>query len=394
MSKIVQALVKPELLVWARRNSGYDIETVARKVRVKPERMEMWELGEARPTINQLRNLARVYKRPIAVFYLPEPPRGFQAMNDFRTLPSQEQQAKSPELRLAIRQVRERREIAYELAENIAHRISPVPISADIRRDPERLGHEIRALLGVSLEDQYKWTSGRLSFNNWRSAFESSGILVFQIYDVAVNEVRGFSLSADPIPVIAVNVKDSYNGRIFTLFHELAHITIRDTGVCDLAELRFRSDEARVEEFCNQVAGAALAPIAAIRAQHPEGTRSAHADWPDEEIDTLSRQFGVSREALVRRLVFAGLAGEEFYRLKREQYQAEYEKLSSSPKKSGRGPLPHIKTLSSLGNTFVNLVLQNFYTDNITASAVADYLDMKLGHLGKLESSLAPNRNV
>ena len=88
-SKRVHAAVKPTLLVWARESAGLEIDEAARKLQVKPERLASWETGERRPTINQLRHLARVYRRPIAVFFLSKPPKKFKAMHDFRRLPGE-----------------------------------------------------------------------------------------------------------------------------------------------------------------------------------------------------------------------------------------------------------------------------------------------------------------
>ena len=71
MARSVDALVNPDLLVWARRNSSLTIEQVAKKVPVKPKRLKQWEKGELRPTIKQLSKLGHIYKRPIAIFYRP-----------------------------------------------------------------------------------------------------------------------------------------------------------------------------------------------------------------------------------------------------------------------------------------------------------------------------------
>src|SRR5437870_2231675 len=80
----VEAIIEAELLVWARKKSGYDVEVAARKASVSPRSLEAWEQGERRPSIKSLRRLARVYKRPVAFFYLPEPPRDFPPINDYR----------------------------------------------------------------------------------------------------------------------------------------------------------------------------------------------------------------------------------------------------------------------------------------------------------------------
>jgi DNA-binding transcriptional regulator YiaG len=68
MVKSVPALINPELLVCARNNSLLTIERAAKRVPVKTERLELWEQGELKPTIKQLRKLGHIYKRPIAVF--------------------------------------------------------------------------------------------------------------------------------------------------------------------------------------------------------------------------------------------------------------------------------------------------------------------------------------
>jgi hypothetical protein len=53
------------------RETGLDLDLAAHKLAVKPERLAQWEAGEELPTIRQLLELGRVYRRNPAVFYLP-----------------------------------------------------------------------------------------------------------------------------------------------------------------------------------------------------------------------------------------------------------------------------------------------------------------------------------
>jgi len=55
MSPSVEAIIKPELLVWARKSAGLSIDDAAKKAQVKSERLTKWEAGELRPTIKQLK---------------------------------------------------------------------------------------------------------------------------------------------------------------------------------------------------------------------------------------------------------------------------------------------------------------------------------------------------
>src|SRR3989304_1630129 len=86
MATRVEALVNPDILIWARNSAGLDVETAANKIPVKEDRLTSWEAGSARPTAKQLRKHARAYKRPLSDFFLPNPPRDFQPMHAFRLI--------------------------------------------------------------------------------------------------------------------------------------------------------------------------------------------------------------------------------------------------------------------------------------------------------------------
>ena len=47
-----------------------------------------WETGAEQPTYPQLKKLAKLYKRPVAIFFFPEPPEEKSIKEDFRALPS------------------------------------------------------------------------------------------------------------------------------------------------------------------------------------------------------------------------------------------------------------------------------------------------------------------
>src|SRR5258705_9744938 len=103
MTRGIPTLITPVLLVWARETIGLSISEAANKANVKYEVLEEWERGEQRPTIPQLRKLGEVYKRPLSVFFLSAPPKGFDPQREFRRLPGVTPENESPELRLALR---------------------------------------------------------------------------------------------------------------------------------------------------------------------------------------------------------------------------------------------------------------------------------------------------
>lgn len=83
----VDALITPSVMRWARESAKLSVEEAASKIGRPIEDMTAWEEGTSRPTIPQARKTSEVYKRPFAVFYLPEPPKDFDTLRDFRSLP-------------------------------------------------------------------------------------------------------------------------------------------------------------------------------------------------------------------------------------------------------------------------------------------------------------------
>ena len=133
MARGIPALVQPELLVWARQSAGLRLDEAAKKSQTKPEILRQWEDGETKPSIPQLRKLGEVYKRPLAVFFLPEPPKDFDPQREFRRLPGVTPQNESPELRLALRIALFRREGARELYEKLGDSLPSFNASAQVK---------------------------------------------------------------------------------------------------------------------------------------------------------------------------------------------------------------------------------------------------------------------
>ena len=162
--KTVRARIKPEILIWARESAGFTLDEVAAGSGLS--RVARWESGDLRPTINQLRLLARKYKRPLAVFYLQETPADFQVISDFRRLPGEGMRRMSPRLRLQIRAAQERRAIALDLLETVGEDIPVLPVSAALGDDPETVGAKIRRFLGIEEAGQTAWKNRRDAFNS------------------------------------------------------------------------------------------------------------------------------------------------------------------------------------------------------------------------------------
>jgi Zn-dependent peptidase ImmA (M78 family)/transcriptional regulator with XRE-family HTH domain len=394
MAASVKALVKHELLVWARTSAHLSVEDAARKAQVKEEQLAAWERGAGLPSIPQLRKLGRAYKRPLAVFYLPEPPKTFDALRDFRRLPAEMAGKQSPELAFEVRRARARREIALDLYQELTGEEPKAFLStASLTEEPEVVASRLRELLGVKRAEVASWRSVYDAFNRWRGSLEEAGVLVFQAEDVEVFEIRGFSLSERLFPVVVVNIKDAVVGRIFSMLHEATHVMLREGGLCDLLEEASRAQE-RIEAFCNHVAGATLMPRAWIL-EEDMVRRHKGTQWADEEIALLAQGYRVSREAIVRRLLVLGKTTEDFYRRKRKQLRAEFEaqQVEAQQRKAlgleagGFAPRDRM-AVSTAGPFFVRLVLESYHHDKITPNDLSSFLEVRLKHVPKIEHAV------
>jgi Zn-dependent peptidase ImmA (M78 family) len=379
--KRIEATPTPAVLIWARAKAGMSIELASQKAGVKNEQLKEWEAGHARPSIPQLRKLATVYRRPLAVFYLSEPPTRFEVMHDFRRLSRNEPSFQnSPKLAYEIRRAFDRREWALELMESVGESPVTFTLTANIEEGVESVAARFRDVLAVTVEKQSQWRLEYEAFKNWRILLENAGILTLQATGIELREARGFSVALKPLPVVVVNMKDAPRGRIFTLLHEAVHIMLNDGGICDL-------HDAGEEAFCNRVAGATLFPRDAVLdtvvvRHHRKGDPA----WNDYELQELSRQFGGSREAALVRLLTLKLTTQSFYDRMRNEFIKRYqEQLERRQETEGFAP-PHVIAVSSAGPLFTNLVVENFNREKITASDVSDFLQIRVKHLKDLQS--------
>lgn len=394
MAKRIKALINPELLVWARKSANVSLANGAKAAGVTAAVLEKWEVGEDAPTIAKLRALADKYKRPLSVFYLPEPPRDFQPIADYRRLPGEVAGVLSPRLTFEIRVAQERRELALSLFEDVSEALGRFPIRVDVNTDPEKLGATLRQLLAVTLDDQASWKDPRVAYNAWRERAELAGVLVFQTPTVAkipVKEMRGLAIYNDVLPIILVNAKDAPAGRSFTLMHELAHIALGDSAISDFSQST--ADEPRepvaqrIEVFCNRVAAAALMPRDEFLAHPTVNDNPRQVTWSDAQLDALAETFGVSTEAVLRRLLTLGRTTQAFYTAKRREILEAQKQFEKNKPKSKGGPPPHRAALGHLGAGFARLVLQNYYQQRITLNDAANYLGLKLPQISKLEAA-------
>jgi Zn-dependent peptidase ImmA (M78 family) len=394
MSGSIPAMVTPSVLEWARREAGYeDPQPVAKRAGVRPERLLAWERGELKPTLRQVQTLAKIYHRALAVFFLPEKPSLPPLAAQYRRLPGVQPGKESPELRVAIRVMSQRRQAAIELSGELGYPLPEFREVARLSESPLAVGQRLREALRVSEEEQRQWRNEWQAWRRWREAAENLGVLVFQFPKVHLQEVRGVTLPLFPAPVIGINSREiSAGARSFTLMHELLHLALAraDEEKVALNESRADSDWQEVERFAEETASAVL--ISQQMLEESLRQMSVRRDaWDVQSVRQLAAGFHVTPLAMATRLRAAGqMTWTAYYRWKKEwdKYVARF------PPRRGGFATPVEKTLGRAGRPFAQLVLEALDANRITAVEACRYLDLSWDHVEKLrlELRLAPGK--
>jgi Zn-dependent peptidase ImmA (M78 family)/transcriptional regulator with XRE-family HTH domain len=359
---------------------------VAKRLNVKLERLLAWERGDSKPTVRQAQDLAKFYHRPFGVFFLPEPPILPPLAAEYRRLPGVRPGVESPEFRLALRVMSQRREVALELSEELGARVEDFNFTAHLSESTAAVGARLREALGITVDEQLGWTSDWQAWHRWREAVETAGVLVFQFPKVSLAQTRGVTLFKFPLPAIGINSKESSPGaRSFTLLHELTHLALA-VGNEERAALGETRDDAgwlEVERFAEEAASATLIPQEMLSSILQRMDVSPDA-WDISSMRSLAGKFNITPLAMATRLRTAGaLSWEGYNRWKLEWNQY----VGTLPKRKGFAS-PVGKTLGRSGRSFVQLVLEALDMNRITAVQASRYLDLRFDHFDKLRNEL------
>jgi transcriptional regulator with XRE-family HTH domain len=177
--------INPRVLAWARDRAGLSVEDVAGRMKKDAATIASWEKGESAPTYSQLERLAYVlYKRPLALFFFPEPPSEPSPNKSFRTLPESEAEKLAPDTRFKLREAR-----AFQLSlAELNNGINPAErkIFRDIEvgtvavEEAPYIASLVRSYLELEVDGRSEWRSLTEWFKKCRTAVEDAGVYVFK----------------------------------------------------------------------------------------------------------------------------------------------------------------------------------------------------------------------
>ena len=365
--------VQPEMFRWARKTVGLSVADVAQMLKRPPEEIQAWESGEAAPTYPQLEKLAyQIYKRPLALFFLPAPPEETVPQREFRTLPDADMQTLARDTYLHIRRAH-----AYQIAlKEIFDERYPVDrciwksLSLSMSLGVAEQASSIRDFLGITLEEQIAWKSDETALKRWRKLIEDSGVFIFKAA-FKQQDISGFCLMDDQLPVVYLNNSTTKTRQTFSLLHELAHLLLSMNGLSkfDTSYIdRLPTTQKQLERFCNAIAAEVLIPAVDFARQAKQFSANIE-QASEEQFSSLASRYGVSREVVLRRFLEQGRVTAKFYERKAKEWAAQ-------KKEGGKGNW-YLNQGAYLSDRFAREVVGRHYRHQITLEQAADFLGIK-----------------
>jgi len=313
--------INPTLITWARERALLSVDALSKRF----PKIEEWESGRLQPTLRQLEDFATAVHVPIGYLFLPEPFEESLPVTDFRTIADREISKPSPNLLDTLYLCQERQTWYREYIQ--MHRLDLVTFvsSAKLTDSPSEIARRIETLLQVSVSDRRTFSSWTDALRTFIQKVEGTGVLVMASSIVGSNshrhldaeEFRGFALADKAAPLIFLNTSDSKAAQMFSLFHELAHLYLGESGISNTGVGQFSEKE--IERWCNAVAAEFLMPMEMVLAEFRKDVAIP------EEIQRLAKIFKVSSLVALRRLYDAKKINQkDFWRF----FQEEVKRIS------------------------------------------------------------------
>jgi len=384
-----KAFITPKVLKWGRESARMSLETAASKVSVSSEKLVEWEEGISQPTIKQAESLAKVYRRPFALFFLPDVPRDFQPLQDFRRKNAKQLGTASV---FIIREIQQKQAWISDLYSDNEEKPLTFVGKYSVRSNPQIVAKDILETLNINPLNY----STENPIKEWIEKSEAKGIFISRTSFIHTRlkldseELQGFTIADKYTPFIFVNSEDWDAPQLFTLVHELAHIWIAESGISNEIEpdLKQKDNLHPVELFCNAVAANALLPKEVMNSVNTSVFNSS------KEIFRFSKKLGISSFAFLYRAFSLGLISLDKYRkLKKDadtDFQAfllkeEEKKMKQKEKKAG-GPDFYMLLVNKNSQLFTRVVIDAFRGGFIQPTQASVLLNTQVNNFSKLES--------
>ncbi len=387
--------VNPKVLIWARKEARLDRAIAADLLRSclgedAEEKLAALEsdFNAPEPTLSILEGMSKVYKVSIITLCRPSVPPHSKKSVDFRTI-----KGRSPTMGRdtvnAVRSTQRFIEDMEDLIQNTPNLYQSVNLPhLNISDDVSNAANIERTRLGITIQMQHNWKDTDAAFEAWRWSIERLGILVFA-FRMPMADCRGFVLNGNALSAIAVNYNDDSGAQVFTLFHEYAHILLRQFGICGRAE---DVDELNIEKFANNFAANLLMPedqvIELAELSSLNTQTQSRFDIVLDAAKTIASYLNVSVEAAVLRLERLGKVPPGSHE--------KYVSVARGKRRPRGGIAPYYhRYLNKFGNRYLSTILTALNKNYIDAVDAYHMLGgVKSRHFRDFQADLAQREKI
>ncbi len=380
MKEIIDISVNHEVLIWAREAIALNRTNTSEKTGISARRLIQLEEGEKQPTLEELKELSKAYKRTIATLLLTKPPKEKPIPSDRRTIDSKNIGLFHEKTILAIRKARALVVSLVELKQDAGILIPRFQNKALIQDNPKLIANRLRK--DLNLDEIRQFNNLNYALEAYIEKVESLGVAVFQL-SLTQDLLRGFSMTDEVIPIIAIKRGgEQPTAKIFTLFHELGHILLNDGGLCDLSE----NTDQQIEKWCNAFAAEILIPTTELMQMNTVVLQKSMENkiWAKKDLVELANHFHVGPLAILRSLLENKLTTLAYYKDRHDVWNKPT--FGRAKKPEGRNIAR--ETIKEKGRTYISLAFSAFDQNRIDIKDLSDFLGIKLSYIPRTRQLL------
>ncbi|HNU55069.1 MAG TPA: ImmA/IrrE family metallo-endopeptidase [Flavobacteriales bacterium] len=357
---------------YARTSLGLSLSDACKQLDIEAEELEAIEAGSEQPEIVLLKSMAKVYKRSLTFMLLAEVPYEKPLPRDHRTAGSVKLEHFHSKTILTVRKARTLAISQIDLLRNLNLPVPAFKYRSTLQDDPRALGQKLRQQLELYHLREEGITDAQ-ALEHTIDAVSALGVLVYQL-SLTQDGLRGFSVLDEEVPIIVLKRGGEMpTARLFTLFHELGHVMLGESGMCDL----HAADGEAIEQWCNSFAAEVLLPREELR-QHEVVVQHLAAnvgkEWARVELANIAKEYHVGLEVVLRALHSEKLTTPEFY----EEHHLKWKEKAFGRAKKGQ-PRDTIKgKVQERGRSFVRLIFNAFDRERIGAIQASQLLDVPM----------------
>lgn len=373
--------IVPEVLKSIRLSLGLDLMKVSKRTKIPLDDLKSYEsVTGKKPTLSELSLLAKAYNKPIAALLLYKPIKEKPLPKDRRTVNSEQVGSFDLKTIRVVERARALLDSVLELKKELGLRIEKFSDNATLNSDPVTTANKFRKKW--KLDELKVLPNNDAALEGFIEKVEELGIAIFQL-PLTKDNLRGFSIIDEEVPIIVIKRGgDPSTAKIFTLFHEVGHILLNESGLCDVG----LGSHQKIEKWCNAFASEILVPTKELL-QH-ETVKSYiqknNKVWASKDLVEIGNEFFVGRLVILKKLYNHRLTTKAYY----EEKLKTWNKPSFGRAKEPEGRNIPKEIIKERGKTFISMAFDAYMQNRINIKELSDYLGAKLIYIPKIRQYL------